>query len=513
MKRKLLFSIILLYTYFSTNAQQIELIGKGIYGKTTENLPLTNSSSITSVRVGAIYSWDLNASEDGVNFEDVSGTIIPDLKTDIIHKGTTSVNVHGAYYTAVFENPDDNGININVFEDQEFNMQSFYAYIYRNDPNAHYNSFANLETVYFWKNTADYNDADDRFGPYIYEIDINTASGPRDIKVKIPISELEADKRVAIINITAGSVKHRAEVTTYMVDQGLGNSFFIGEYILSDVPGNIDKVQVSIYSPTSEEAKSLGYKNPDSFYVSGVIVDVDNTVEGCTLTQGYWKNHSDCKANGPERDDTWDKIPGGEAEETIFFLSRQDYCEVFDTQSNKKNGKYYILAHQYIAAQLNMLAGADPTAAQAAFDEATILLENNTPEMVKGNANLEADCVRLGGILDEYNNGVIGPGHCDDSPASILGVNEVNKTIDYSIYPNPTNSKGSLEFVANQNSKTTVSIYSITGIKVAVLFDKETLKGQPIKINFNSGEFVPGIYFINIKNGRNSVSKKIIITN
>jgi hypothetical protein len=32
-------------------------------------------------------------------------------------------------------------------------------------------------------------------------------------------------------------------------------------------------------------------------------------------------------------------------------------------------------------------------------------------------------------------------------------------------------------------------------------------------IVFNSDEFMPGIYFINIKNGRSSVSKKIIITN
>ena len=49
-----------------------------------------------------------------------------------------------------------------------------------------------------------------------------------------------------------------------------------------------------------------------------------------------------------------DDLPGGEAEETIFFLSDQDYCEVFETNPGK-GGKYYILAHQYIAAQLNLL--------------------------------------------------------------------------------------------------------------------------------------------------------------
>ena len=519
MKRKLLFSIFLLFTYFNIDAQQIDLIGKGIYGKTSENLPLTSSTNIDSVRVGALYSWDLNASPTGVNFKDINVTIVPELKSDIIHKGTTSANVHGAYYTTLFENSDDSGININVFEDQENNMQSFYAYIYRNDPNAGYKSYSSLETVYFWKNTADYDDKDDRYGPYVYEIDINKASSPRDIKVKIPISELQADNRVAIIDITAGAETHHAEVTTYVVDPNLENSFFIGEYTLTDVPGNVDKVLVSIYSPTSEEAQALGYSNPDSFYISGVIIDVDQIYDGCTLTQGYWKTHSDCKANGPKRDETWNLIDDGidngkDDEFSMFFLSEKDYCDVFDTQPSNKNGKYYILAHQYIAAELNMLAGANPTAAQAAFDEATILLENYTPDQVKGNAGLEADCVRLGDILDDFNNGRIGPGHCDDEDDDEAAIEPVKQIIlkdKVSIYPNPATTYGKIEFTPKQSATTTVELYNISGQKVSIIYNKKTKKGIPVLIEYNAEQFKKGLYFAVIRNGSKVYKEKISI--
>jgi hypothetical protein len=80
---------------------------------------------------------------------------------------------------------------------------------------------------------------------------------------------------------------------------------------------------------------------------------------------------------------------------------------------------YYILAHAYIAAELNFLNGADFTDAQAAFDAATDLFETYTPEYVAGlkgpagNA-LRAQFIELAEILDDYNNGLIGPGHCSE---------------------------------------------------------------------------------------------------
>ena len=79
----------------------------------------------------------------------------------------------------------------------------------------------------------------------------------------------------------------------------------------------------------------------------------------------------------------------------------------------------WLTAHQYIAAELNQLNGASFTDAQAAFDEATALLSTYTPSYVaglKGKAGkaLTSKFVALASSLDDYNNGVTGPGHCSE---------------------------------------------------------------------------------------------------
>ena len=139
-----------------------------------------------------------------------------------------------------------------------------------------------------------------------------------------------------------------------------------------------------------------------------ITVDVPCEV-GCTLTPGYWKTHSEY---GPAPyDDTWALLGGPD---TIFFLSGQSYFEVLWTPPQGGNA-YYILAHQYIAAYLNFLNDADPTDAQDEFDSATALFQSYTPAYVatlKGQAKKE--WVDLAAVLDYYNNGLIGPGHCDE---------------------------------------------------------------------------------------------------
>ncbi|MGD2080332.1 MAG: hypothetical protein PVJ36_04275 [Nitrospirota bacterium] len=122
----------------------------------------------------------------------------------------------------------------------------------------------------------------------------------------------------------------------------------------------------------------------------------------CTLTPGYWKNH----------EDTWIGIDTS----TPFFLSGQSYYEVLWTAP--RGNVYYILAHQYIAAELNFLNGADPSSIQTAFDEATQLFNTYTPEVIaaaKGKVGqaLRDDFTTLASILDNYNSGLAGPGSCN----------------------------------------------------------------------------------------------------
>jgi hypothetical protein len=131
---------------------------------------------------------------------------------------------------------------------------------------------------------------------------------------------------------------------------------------------------------------------------------------GCTLTPGYWKTHS---SYGPAPyDDTWALI----GEDTAFFLSGKSYYQALWTAP--AGNAYYILSHAYIATELNMLNGASvPAAVQDAFDDATTLFNTYTPAQIaalRGNNAVRKQFVALAGILDAYNNGLTGPGHCSD---------------------------------------------------------------------------------------------------
>jgi hypothetical protein len=142
-----------------------------------------------------------------------------------------------------------------------------------------------------------------------------------------------------------------------------------------------------------------------------VGIEIDIIYTGCTRSKGYWKTHS---IYGPAPyDSTWALL----GEDSKFFLSNQSYYEVLWTPPRGGNA-YYILAHQYTATELNFENGANPGEAQEAFDEATELFNNYTPEDIKGlkgNNPIRKQFLELKDILDQYNNGIIGPGNCEES--------------------------------------------------------------------------------------------------
>ena len=136
---------------------------------------------------------------------------------------------------------------------------------------------------------------------------------------------------------------------------------------------------------------------------------------GCTLTQGYWKTHS---KYGPasKPDATWNLLPGGLGPDTVFFLSGATWYQVFWTAP--AGNAYYNLAHQYMAARLNVLDGASaPAGVTSAISTATGLFGTYTPAQINALSSKDAlrkQFIDLAGILGSYNEGTIGPGHCDE---------------------------------------------------------------------------------------------------
>ena len=134
---------------------------------------------------------------------------------------------------------------------------------------------------------------------------------------------------------------------------------------------------------------------------------------GCTYTQGYWKTHS---KYGPAPDDeTWALVEEN-GENSLFFNTGQTWYKVLWTQPRRGNA-YYILAHQYIAAHLNVLNGADTSDITDELEHAEDLLDQydgNPKSMANIRGFIRYDFIRTAEVLDDYNNGDIGPGHCDD---------------------------------------------------------------------------------------------------
>ena len=133
---------------------------------------------------------------------------------------------------------------------------------------------------------------------------------------------------------------------------------------------------------------------------------------GCTLTQGYWKTHSGNRLKGgPPYDETWDQI-GASRANTPFYGSGMTYYDVL--REPPKGNAYYILARQFIAAKLNTLKGASTTPeVEAAIASANTFFMTYGPgaivsKAVRNQALIDAS------ILDGYNNGYVGPGHCSE---------------------------------------------------------------------------------------------------
>lgn len=117
-----------------------------------------------------------------------------------------------------------------------------------------------------------------------------------------------------------------------------------------------------------------------------------STSGGCTFTLGYWKNHTT----------VW---PSPFSPNAPFFSSGKTWLYELST-APKGGDSYLILAHQWIAATLNIASGAGvPANVKAAYDAGTQYFMSGTGSDPKGWAD----------VLDAYNNGLAngGPSHCN----------------------------------------------------------------------------------------------------
>lgn len=124
---------------------------------------------------------------------------------------------------------------------------------------------------------------------------------------------------------------------------------------------------------------------------------VTTTSSNCTYTVGYWKTHPSA----------WhvSSLTLG----TVTYSSTQ--LQSILNQPVAGNG-LISLSHQLIAAKLNLANGADPTAALATITSADAMIGALVVPPVGTGYLSPGSTTSYTQTLDNFNNGIIGPGHC-----------------------------------------------------------------------------------------------------
>lgn len=124
--------------------------------------------------------------------------------------------------------------------------------------------------------------------------------------------------------------------------------------------------------------------------------------QDCTYTQGYWKNHTSA----------W---PVGSLKLGTVTYTAAQLLSIFN-QPAQGNG-LTSMAHQLIAAKLNVAQGATPPAAvSTAIAQADALIGGLVVKPVGTGFLSPGSTSSLTTILDNFNQGITGPGHCGSTP-------------------------------------------------------------------------------------------------
>lgn len=122
--------------------------------------------------------------------------------------------------------------------------------------------------------------------------------------------------------------------------------------------------------------------------------------DDCTLTQGYWKNHPNA----------W---PVTSVTLGSVTYTKAQALAILD-QSVNGNGLVG-LAHQLIAAKLNVASGSTNTIATTITASDALIGALVVPPVGSGYL-APSSASSLGHALDDYNMGTTGPGHCEGTP-------------------------------------------------------------------------------------------------
>jgi len=207
------------------------------------------------------------------------------------------------------------------------------------------------------------------------------------------------------------SFSGNANGSSYNLGAGQCSTVNIGDNLFDNPGASSNCASIPLECGTTYSFRSFAHANSKLFrsdFTGNLLCATAAcpTEGGCTFTQGYWKTH------GP--------IPTGnnvnEWPVTGLTLGSVAYTDlelqsIFDKPA-AGNG-LISLAHQLIAAKLNLANGADGTSVAGAIAAADALIGSLVVPPVGAGSLPNSATSALNATLASFNEGTIGPGHCE----------------------------------------------------------------------------------------------------
>ncbi len=111
----------------------------------------------------------------------------------------------------------------------------------------------------------------------------------------------------------------------------------------------------------------------------------------------------------------------------------------------------------------------------------------------------------------EMTNGGGNNIYIDDINLSVVtGVDELTRSYNLSVYPNPVEDVATIAFELTDSKKVELDIYDVVGRKVIGLANSNLPAGEQ-KFTFNKEDLSSGIYMVRLKVGNSIVTRKVVI--
>lgn len=211
------------------------------------------------------------------------------------------------------------------------------------------------------------------------------------------------------LDLCKASFSGNANGSAYKLAKGQCTSINLGDSLFDDPGASSNCASTPLACGTIYAVRGFAHAN-STLFRSNFTADLfcataDCPVDSCTFTQGYWKTHGPIPTGNNVNEWAVTELTLGAVLYTDLQLQ-----SIFDTPA-AGNG-LISLAHQLIAAKLNVANGADATDVAGAITAADALIGGLVIPPVGSGSLPNSATSALISTLTSFNEGAIGPGHC-----------------------------------------------------------------------------------------------------